>query len=70
LDRWAQLFSFALIKGLPFTLICYFLSGMGISAAEFFYFAAVMTVLSTLGSALALLLVSLVPSVEGCALAP
>jgi len=29
-----------------------------------------MTVLSTLGSALALLLVSLVPSVEGCALAP
>ena len=43
------------------------MSGKLINAPDFFYFAAVMTVLSTLGSAIALLLVSLVPSLEGCA---
>jgi hypothetical protein len=62
----AQLFSYALLKGLPYTLACYFLSGMVINAGALFYFAAVLTVISTLGSAIALLLVSLVPSLEGC----
>ena len=61
----AQLFSYALLKGLPYTVVCYFLSGMTINAADLFYFAAVMTLLSTIGSAIALLLVSLVPSLEG-----
>ena len=64
--RILQLFVFALAKGLPYTLVCYFLSGMVINAADFFYFAAVLTVLSTVGSGIALLLVSLVPSLEGC----
>lgn len=57
----------AIVKGLIAAILCYFFPGLQMTAAAFFYFAVMLMVCSTLGSALGFFMVSLVPDAEGAA---
>eukprot|EP00123_Amoebidium_parasiticum_P016558 comp23492_c0_seq1/m.39325 comp23492_c0_seq1/g.39325 ORF comp23492_c0_seq1/g.39325 comp23492_c0_seq1/m.39325 type:complete len:840 (-) comp23492_c0_seq1:149-2668(-) len=60
-----RLFFFSIIKGLAFSALVYFFPGLPTGVGQFFVFALILMTLSTIGSSLALLLVSAIPDVEG-----
>jgi hypothetical protein len=56
-----------LIRGILYPLLCYFVSGLTITFDRYIYFSAVVTLMSTTGSAVAMALVSAIPALEGSA---
>ncbi|KAJ3089237.1 ABC transporter G member 22 [Quaeritorhiza haematococci] len=67
LSWYLRLQFFGLIRGILYPPFCYFLSGMTLSIDSYIYFCLVVTLMSTTGSAIALLLVSAIPALEGAA---
>jgi hypothetical protein len=62
-----KLYFFAIVKGLLYTILCYFLAGMDSSFDRFIYFAALLSVLSNIGSSIAFLLITAIKDVDGAA---